>query len=109
MMGRTKNFIVAVAPHRLFTPRGFVWTAVAVGLLYAVCDALGWREYTAFLSGSAPAGERADLCLVLGIVYAVAHFGFLLGSPTLLLASGIFVLLLHTRDVARPASKSAGD
>ncbi len=109
MIGRARNFIVAVAPRRLFTPRGFLGAAAAVCLLYAVCHVLGWREYTAFLSGSAPAGEPADLCLVLGIVYAAAYFGFVLVAPILLLASGIFALLLHARQVDRPASKSAGD
>ena len=88
MIGRTKNFIVAVAPHRLITPRGFMWAALPLCLLYAVCHVLGWREYTAFLSGSAPAGERTDLGLLLGIVYVVAYFGFVLVAPILLLAAG---------------------
>jgi hypothetical protein len=106
MMGRAKNFILAAAPRRLFTPRGFVWAAWAVCLLYGVCHVLGWREYTAFLSGSAPAAEQANLCLALGIVYAAAYFGFVLLAPILLLAAGIFTLLLRAGRTDRPARES---
>ena len=109
MMGRTKNFIVAVTPRPLFSPRGFVWAAVAVCLLYAVCHVLGWREYTAFLSGSASAGERTDLRLVLGLVYVAAYFSFALVAPILLLASAIFALLLHPWRPDRLARESAGN
>jgi hypothetical protein len=106
MIGRATNFIVA-APRRLVTPRGFVWAAAALCLLYAVCHVLGWREYTAFLSGSAPAAERANLCLALGIVYAVAYFGFVLLAPILLIAAGIFALLLHARRADRTVCENA--
>ena len=98
MMGRLKNFIAAAAPRRLFSPLGFVWMAVAACLLYAVCHGLGWREYAAFLSGSAPA---SDLCLGLGIVYVIAYFGFVLVAPILFLAAGIFAVLLRLRRSAK--------
>ena len=81
MMGRAKNFIVAVAPRRLIHPARLRLGGRGRLPAVCVCHVLGWREYTAFLSGSAPAGERADLCLALGIVYAVAYFGFVLVAP----------------------------
>jgi hypothetical protein len=36
-------------------------------------------------------------CCALGIVYAAAYFGFVLVAPILLLASGIFALLLRAK------------
>ncbi len=95
MMGRTKSFLLALLPRRLVSPCGFVWAALVLCLLYAVCHALGWREYTSFLSGSAPVGERSNLALVLGIVYVLSYFGFVLLAPILALAAAIFALLLH--------------
>ena len=83
MIGRVKNFIVAMAPHRLVTPRGFARAAVAACLLYAACHVLGWREHTAILSGTAPAGEWADLSVLLGIVYVATYFGFVLVAADL--------------------------
>ena len=91
MMGRAEELHRGGGPAAPVQPGGFVWAAVAACLLYAVCHALGWREYAAFLSGSAPA---SDLCLVLGIVYVVAYFGFVLARAILLLAAGIFAVLL---------------
>jgi hypothetical protein len=108
-MDRAKNLILAVAPRRLVTPCGFVWAALALCLLYAVCHGLGWREYTGFLCGSAPLGERAALCLVPGIVYVVAYLGFVLVAPILVLASGIFALLVRPRRWDRPPREVAGD
>ena len=95
MTDRTKKLLLAVVPCRLVSPSGFVWAAVALCLFYAVCHALGWREYTAFLSGSAPTGEQAASGFVLGIVYFVAYVGFVLVAPILVVASGLFTLLLR--------------
>ena len=114
MTGRAKNLFVAAVPRRLISPCGFVWAAAALCLSYSVCHVLGWREYTAFLSGSVAGGERAGLCLAFGIVYAAAYFGFVLIAPVLLLASAIFALLLRVRRPDRaiegagcPATESA--
>jgi hypothetical protein len=92
MTAKLRSLIV---PRRLIGPGGFLWAALGLCLLYFICHLMGWREYTAFLSGSAPPGEQGTHGLLLGVVYMAAYFGFVLVAPVLVLASGIFALLLR--------------
>ena len=75
-------------PWHWSTPRGLLLRAVLAVLIFAACHALGWREYTTLLSGTAYAGSWAR-CQALCAVYLVSYFMALLGAPILLLAAGL--------------------
>ena len=78
-------------PKRLVTPRGFAAVAATFAVLFLVCHALGLRSYTCVLCGQSPTGDAADvMACMLGAVYMLAWFLFVVGSPTLALASAIF-------------------
>ena len=84
-----------------FSPQGFVVRALILAVLFALCQALGWREHTTFLSGTAAsAGTDANTSAVLGLVYMAAYFGFVLLAPILLIAAAIF--LGFNRWLAKP-------
>jgi hypothetical protein len=93
MKYNVRHFILAIVPRPLISPCGFSRAAVLLCLFYMLCDGLGWREYTAFLSGSVPAGQQAVSGLLFGILYAASYFGFVLVVPILILASVIFAFL----------------
>lgn len=76
------------------SPRGFLLRAGLIALLFLLLHAGGLRGCTTFLSGTLPApGIRGEILALLGICYAVAWFAFVLASPVLVLAAGLFALL----------------
>lgn len=91
MMSTFGRLIRVAMPRQLISPHGLLIAAVALGLLFAVCHTLGWRDYTAFLSGTMPLDGQT----VLGIVYAVAYFSVIIVVPMLVLAAVIFSVLLQ--------------
>ncbi len=91
MMSTFRRLIRVAMPRQLISPHGLLFAAVALGLLFAVCHTFGWRDHTAFLSGTMPLDGQT----VLGIVYAVAYFSVVIIAPILILAAVIFALLLR--------------
>ena len=79
---------------RLATPGGFLKIAATFAAVYLAVHLLGWREQTSFLSGTMPQGTAGTEFAVKGILYVLAHFAFVLGTPVFLLAAGVFTLLL---------------
>jgi hypothetical protein len=77
-------------PARILSPPAMVVVAVALALPYLIGHLLGWREYTSFVCGTLPAN---DMQLLLGMVYIVSHFTFVLAVPVLVLGAAIFALL----------------
>ena len=72
------------------SPQGFVVRAAIIAAVFAICHLLGWREHTTFLTGtSAAAGTGLSTSVAFGTIYMAAYFGFVLGTPILLLAAGI--------------------
>jgi hypothetical protein len=64
---------------------GLLKIAAAIGVLYAVAGALGLREDTAILSGTAPLHGTAGAAL--GLVYVLLHFSWVVGAPVLVLGA----------------------
>lgn len=73
---------------KTFSPLGFLSWAGFLVFFHAICHLAGWREHTAFISGTSEASAN------LGLVYLVSYFGFVLGAPILILAAGIFAGVL---------------
>jgi hypothetical protein len=68
------------------SPRGFLATAAAIGVLYGLAHLAGLRDDTAILSGTAPpSGVPA-----LGLVYVALHFAWVIGVPVLGLGALVF-------------------
>lgn len=106
MSGNWRKWIGLSSRQRLSTPGGFLRIAILVAVAYLACHWLGWRVYASFLSGTGATGEDGKLPLVLGAVYVVAYMGFVLATPILVLAAGIFAVLLHITGM-RPRRKES--
>jgi hypothetical protein len=73
-----------------FSPRGFTTRALLLGVLFAFCELIGWREHTTFISGTATSAEIGiNSSVMLGVIYLLAYFGCVLVAPALLLAAAI--------------------
>jgi len=56
---------------------------------------LDWRACTSVVCGTSPTGNVNDGFVVFkGCAYALSHFLFVLGAPILLIAAGVYALLL---------------
>ena len=104
MSDMPKDWTGRVPFLRLMTPGGYLKAAVTLAVFYIVLHLLGWREYTCFLSGTITPGAVGTRQAVMGAFYVFAYLGFVLAVPILLLASGIFSLLL--RIAGRPQKTS---
>lgn len=84
------NWRSMLASAGMFTPKGLVLRAAILAVLYGAVDALGWRESTSILCGTAPGGDPRDAVAILfGVAYVALHFAFVLGVPVLLIAAAI--------------------
>jgi len=88
-------------PGNAASPGGFLVRAAVLAILYLAVHALGFRQYTSILCGTIPPGGAA----ILGVVYIVLYFAFVLIVPTLVLGSGILWALQRfagTKSTAPP-------
>jgi hypothetical protein len=68
--------------------------------LFAIAHALGMRDDTSFLSGTAGGGDVSwEASVAMGTTYLVLYFAAVLAAPTLLIASA---LLAVSRLVFKP-------
>jgi hypothetical protein len=76
-----------------FSPTGMILRALLIALSFAICHALGWREYTTFISGSqADVVMDRSVSTLCAVAYMAAYFGSVLIAPVLLLAAIIINL-----------------
>jgi hypothetical protein len=83
--------------HRL--PRALLLRAALIAAAYAVLHLARARPYVSLLSGTlhAPATE-AQGTLILGVLYILAHIGFTVLTPVLVLAAGLVALYERVRE-----------
>lgn len=81
--------------RRLVSPGGFLRMGIAMAVLFAICHAMGWRENTSYLSGSAPDGQHTAWSLAFGQLYLASYLGIAVMTPILVLAAGIFAMLVR--------------
>ena len=95
----------------LFSPRGFVMRALALLILYGICEILGWREETTFISGTPTSAESGtDTSIIFGVIYLFTYFAAVLAAPVLLLGAGILSIWQRISPVASVnAGKAFGD
>jgi len=82
-------------PGRMASPGGLLRIAAAFALFYLAVHFLGWRQYTGFLSGTAPPAGSMEAGVARGLVYIAAYLGFVLLVPILVLAAFIMALVLR--------------
>jgi hypothetical protein len=81
---------------KLFSPAGFLFRAVILAVIFLIMELLGLRTYTSVLSGASPSGMVGDkISAVLGWLYIIFYFGFVVLTPILLLASLMFWLFVR--------------
>jgi hypothetical protein len=74
----------------LFSPRGFTARAALIALLFALCHLLGLREHTSFISGTPTSADTSlQTSAILGVIYMVSYFSFVLLTPIFLIAAAI--------------------
>ena len=79
-----------------FSPRGFVARALLFALIFGVCELAGWREHTTFISGTAASVDLGiSSSVTFGLIYMLAYFGFVLGTPVLLIAAALLTSVRH--------------
>ncbi len=94
---------------RLFSPAGFAQRAAVLAALYLAVHALGFRESTSIICGTAPASGRFDFASVFpAMAYIVLYVLAVLAVPVLLIASAIFAAALAVFRVRPVDSSRAG-
>src|SRR4051794_32672240 len=79
---------------KTLSPVGFLFLAGLIAMIFAISHGLGWREHTTVLSGTlTSASGNAEMTIFRGMFYLLSYFGFVLLTPILILAAGIWSLL----------------
>lgn len=80
----------------LLSPAGLLVRAAALALVYWALHLAGLRDYATVLSGGLPSADASPtVASVLGMVYVLFYFGWIIAVPVLVLASGILSVLLR--------------
>lgn len=76
--------------YRMFlSSKAMISWALAIVAVFAILNALGWREFTSVTSGTIPRGATAMEASVKALAYMAAYFGSVLVAPVLIIAAGI--------------------
>jgi hypothetical protein len=75
------------------SPHSFLSVAVTLGALFLLVHMVGFRQHTAFLSGTTGAvGVGMRLSMFYGVIYILLYLGSVVIAPILVLAAGILAL-----------------
>ncbi|HEX4342007.1 MAG TPA: hypothetical protein VH255_01365 [Verrucomicrobiae bacterium] len=97
-MRTIKQFLVRILNAGTFSPTAFVVRALLVSVLYGVSLLLGFKEYTAFLSGTSPGGDISwQTASTLGLIHLLLHVGFILFVPISLITAALLAAKNHWR------------
>ncbi|HEY6226904.1 MAG TPA: hypothetical protein VI282_07260 [Verrucomicrobiae bacterium] len=76
--------------YRMFLScKAMISWALAIFAMFAILNALGWREFTSVTSGTFPHGATAMEASVKALAYMAAYFGSVLVAPVLIIAAAI--------------------
>ncbi len=92
-----------------FSPKDFIRRAVFLAVAYGVAELAGLREFTSFLSGTAPPAAVSDATgAFFGCLFMVLYFAWVLLVPILLIAAALGGLWRWRRSGSRFAFLSVG-
>jgi len=81
---------LAVLRAEALSPKDLVLRAAFIAALYLAAHLAGLREFTTFLSGTAPVTTLSWQCVsFLGAAYLLVYFAFILLAPMLLIAAAL--------------------
>jgi len=86
----------------IFSPLGFVRWSIVTSIPFAIAQLAGWRQYTSILSLTIPEGTPGQLAAWYAGFYLIAYVAFTLIAPTLLIAAGIYALILTAFRASSP-------
>ena len=95
-MAKDSNLFRAILRRTVLFRVTWVSTAILLVIFLAVLHLLGWRDDTAFLSGT-PTSGNVRAAALRGVVYVLAYFSAVIVSPILIIAAGINALLGRRR------------
>jgi len=88
----------------------FVVRAVAIVLIYALCDAIGWRDYASVISGTSPDPAGMTLAAALkAVIYILLFLATFIVVPILLISSALILVwtMIRNRFAVLAGSSSA--
>lgn len=78
------------------SPAGLLVRAGAAALAYWILHLAGLRDYATVLSGGLPSADASPgVASILGMLYVLFYFGWVVAVPVMVLASGILFSLLR--------------
>lgn len=78
------------------SPAGLLVRAAGLTLLYWALHLVGLRDYATVLSGGLPSADASPhVAPILGVVYVLSYFAWVIMVPVLVLASGVLWALLR--------------
>jgi len=84
---------------RWCAPRTWLIGAALIAVVYVIEHLLGWRDYTSILSGTLPAaGAEGELNAILGMLYILTWFAFVILAPILLIGAVLNYALRRVSD-----------
>ena len=79
-----------LVPSDLFSPAFLLSRAVFICIVYVAVTLAGWRDYTTFLSDTV-VGSDAHRSGLLGVLYLLIYFTFVLAVPIMVIAAALLV------------------
>lgn len=79
--------------HGFLSVRDLILRPIVITVFFAIAHFCGLREYTSFISGTAPTTSFSPTVAgFFGLSYLVLYFAFMLLVPILLIAAGLVTL-----------------
>ncbi len=76
----------------LLSPKGWILRAGLLLAIFGILHLLGWRDDTRIISGTSLDGHAT---IIHGLLYGLAYFAAMLVCPILILAAGLYALLMR--------------
>ena len=92
-----------LAPSDWFSPGYFLSRALVIGVAYLIFTVAGLGDYTTFISGTVE-GASATGSALLGLLYLMTYFAFVLLAPILVIAAGLLALTRRSQRMSQSAN-----
>jgi hypothetical protein len=93
MINKSIKSPTAVQNSGWFSPQLLLSIAVTLGVFFLLVHLVGFREHTAFLSGTTGSADVGmKLSAFYGVIYILLYLGCVVIAPILVLAAGLLAL-----------------